>query len=280
MSVTIRKVKTIDESRMVADLSMRVWEAGPGAAVPDHVVITVAKNGGVVLLACDGDEPVGFVFGFLGFTDELQVKHCSHQAGVLQSYQNSGLGYQLKAAQRQILLKQGVDHATWTFDPLEVRNANLNMHKLGGVSRTYLCNVYGKLEDGLNAGLPSDRFLLDWWVKSDWVRARIDEKIFLPPLSEQLAQGIRVMNAPSRNRDGYLVPTTQTPTFEDDFCFLEFPASIQAIKMTDLGLAHAWRMHSRMVFEEAFRLGYHAVDLLYENGRSCYLLERDFTQTC
>lgn len=278
MSVTIRAVKTIDESGMVADLSMRVWGAGPKDAVPDHVVITVAKNGGVVLLACDGDEPVGFVFGFLGFTNELRLKHCSHQAGVLESYQNSGLGYQLKAAQRQILLKQRVDHATWTFDPLESRNANLNLHKLGGVSRTYLRNVYGKLEDGLNAGLPSDRFLLDWWVKSDWVRSRMDDKVSVPSLSERLQQGVQVVNLPSRNRDGYLLPTMEEPAFEDKYCLLEFPASIQAIKQADLGLAHAWRMHSRAVFEEAFACRYSAIDLLYEDGRSCYLLEKNFTQ--
>lgn len=278
MSVTIRAVKTIDESAMVADLSMRVWESGPDAAVPDHVIITAAKNGGVVLLACDGDEPVGFVFGFLGFTDELRVKHCSHQAGVLKSYQNSGLGYQLKAAQRQMLLKQGIDHATWTFDPLECRNANLNLHKLGGVCCTYLRNVYGQLGDGLNAGLPSDRFLLDWWVQSDWVRSRMDEKIKIPSLSERLQQGVQVLNTPTRHRDGHLLPTVQVPAFEDQYCLLEFPASIQAIKQADLGLAYAWRIHSRAVFEEAFARGYSAIDLLYENGRSCYLLERDFTQ--
>ena len=278
MSITIRAVKTIDESGMVADLSMRVWGAGPEDAVPDHVVITAAKNGGVVLLACDGDEPVGFVFGFLGFTDELRVKHCSHQAGVLPRYQNSGLGYQLQAAQRQMLLKQGVDHATWTFDPLESRNANLNLHKLGGVCSTYSRNVYGQIDDGLNAGLPTDRFLLDWWVASPWVRSRVDEKVKIPSLSERLQQGMKVVNAPTRNHDGHLVPTMQVPVFEDQSYLFEFPASIQAIKLADLGLAYAWRMHSRAIFEEAFAQGYSAVDLLYEDGRSCYLLEKEFTQ--
>ena len=281
MSITIRAVKTIEESRMVVDLALRVWGGKPLDVMPDHMLITVAKNGGVVLLACDGDEPVGFVFGFLGFTDQLLLKHCSHEAAVLPKYQNRGLGYQLKAAQRQMLLKQGLDHATWTFDPLETRNANLNLHKLGGVSSTYLRNVYGEMDDGLNAGLPTDRFLVDWWVASEWVRSRIDEKVFLPSLSEWLEQGIKVLNAPTRNRDGHLVPIiprSSGDAFEDRYYLLEFPTNIQAIKQTDLGLAYAWRMHSQAIFELAFARGYHAVDLLYQNGRSCYLLERNFTQ--
>ncbi len=158
MSIVIRPVKTIAESRMVEDLSMRVWGAGPESVVPDHVIITIAKNGGVVLLALDGEQPVGFCLGFVGFTKKLRIKHCSHQVGVLSAYQNSGLGYQLKVVQRQMLLGQGIDHVTWTFDPLGSRNANLNLHKLGAVCRTYLPDLYGQIRDSLNKGLPTDRF--------------------------------------------------------------------------------------------------------------------------
>ncbi|MGB0387041.1 MAG: hypothetical protein ACPGWR_19675 [Ardenticatenaceae bacterium] len=277
MSIVIRPVKTIVESRMVEDLSMRVWEAGPESTVPDHVIITIAKNRGVVLLAFDGEQPVGFCLGFVGLTKELRMKHCSHQAGVLRAYQNSGLGYQLKVAQRKMVLGQGIDHVTWTFDPLETRNANLNLHKLGAVCRTYMRNVYGDIRDGLNAGLPTDRFLVDWWVKSEWVGSRIDQKVSPPTLSQWEAQGVPVLNAPTRNRDGYLVPPTNLPALNDARYYLvELPPSIQAIKSADISLAHAWRMHTRALFEEAFAQGYSAIDLLYENRRTCYLLEKEW----
>ena len=276
MSIVIRPVKTIAESRMVEDLSMRVWGAGPESVVPDHVIITIAKNGGVVLLALDGELPVGFCLGFVGFTKELRIKHCSHQVGVLSAYQNSGLGYQLKVMQRQMVLGQGIDHVTWTFDPLGSRNANLNLHKLGAVCRTYLPNLYGQIRDSLNKGLPTDRFQVDWWVKSEWVGSRVDSTPSLPTLSEWEARGVRLLNAPTRNREGYLVPAMNLPSLEKQYYLVELPSNIEAIKSADLSLAYAWRMHTRAVFEKAFAQGYSAIDLLYERGRSCYLLEKDW----
>ena len=276
MSIVIRPVKTIAESRMVEDLSMRVWGAGPESVVPDHVIITIAKNGGVVLLALDGEQPVGFCLGFVGFTKELRIKHCSHQVGVLSAYQNSGLGYQLKVVQRQMVLGQGIDHVTWTFDPLGSRNANLNLHKLGAVCRTYLPNLYGQIRDSLNKGLPTDRFQVDWWVKSEWVGSRVDSTPSLPTLSEWEARGVRLLNAPTRNREGYLVPAMNLPSLEKQYYLVELPSNIEAIKSADLSLAYAWRMHTRAVFEKAFAQGYSAIDLLYERGRSCYLLEKDW----
>lgn len=276
MSIVIRPVKTIAESRMVEELSMRVWGAGPESVVPDHVIITIAKNGGVVLLALDGEQPVGFCLGFVGFTKELRIKHCSHQVGVLSAYQNSGLGYQLKVVQRQMVLGQGIDHVTWTFDPLGSRNANLNLHKLGAVCRTYLPNLYGQIRDSLNKGLPTDRFQVDWWVKSEWVGSRVDSTPSLPTLSEWEARGVRLLNAPTRNREGYLVPAMNLPSLEKQYYLVELPSNIEAIKSADLSLAYAWRMHTRAVFEKAFAQGYSAIDLLYERGRSCYLLEKDW----
>ena len=94
-------------------------------------------------------------------------------AGVHPAYRNRGLGYSLKLAQREHVLAQGIDLITWTFDPLETRNATLNFHKLGAVCNTYLPNLYGDMRDGLNAGLPSDRFQVDWWIASERVAQRL-----------------------------------------------------------------------------------------------------------
>ncbi len=71
------------------------------------------------------------------------------------------------------VLAQGIDLITWTFDPLETRNATLNFHKLGAVCNTYFPNLYGDMRDGLNAGLPSDRFQVDWWIASERVAQRL-----------------------------------------------------------------------------------------------------------
>jgi predicted GNAT superfamily acetyltransferase len=121
-----------------------------------------------VLGAFEGECLVAFIFGFLG-TDEAapgrpalaRLKHCSHQLGVLPDYQNQGIGYRLKLAQRDFVLKQGVRLVTWTYDPLESRNARLNIAKFGAVRRTCLREPYGVMTGALNAGVPADRLQVD-----------------------------------------------------------------------------------------------------------------------
>jgi hypothetical protein len=69
--------------------------------------------------------------------------------------------------------KQGLELITWTYDPLLSRNAHINISRLGAVCKTYLRSEYGDMQDGLNAGLPSDRFKVDWWLRSNRVKRRL-----------------------------------------------------------------------------------------------------------
>jgi predicted GNAT superfamily acetyltransferase len=151
----------------------KIW-VGEGEGiepVPTHVLITLAKNGGLVLGAYAEDGPpetngmVGFIVGWLatppyppepGQTPHL--KHCSHIAGVLPDFQGRGAGVLLKLAQREEVLAQRItNHVTWTYDPLYRVNGALNIHRLGAVCTTYLRDVYGQMDDALNAGAPTDR---------------------------------------------------------------------------------------------------------------------------
>ena len=172
MTVEIRPIQAHDEYWAVEQLQREVWGLADVEIVPNHLLLTAQKNGGLLLGAFDvppeGEEEqfVGFVFGFVGLSSGGGVKHCSHMAGVAPAYQNQNLGYRLKLAQRQQVLSQGIDLATWTFDPLESRNANLNFRKLGATSRTYLRDLYGSMRNTLNVGLPSDRFQVDWHIAS------------------------------------------------------------------------------------------------------------------
>ena len=158
----IRPVSEQAEYLATERLQSEVWNLPDVEIVPLHVLVTAAKNGGLLLGAFDGDRLAGFVFGFPGLTADGRLKHCSHMAGVHPDYRDQNLGYRLKLAQREVVLSQGIDLITWTFDPLEARNAWLNFHKLGAVCNTYLRNVYGDMRDGLNAGLPSDRLQVEW----------------------------------------------------------------------------------------------------------------------
>lgn len=278
MPILIRPVETIEDSRLIESLIAQIWSEDPRIIVPDHFIITIARNGGVALLAFDDDRPVGFCLGFLGLTEDGRLKHCSHMNGVLPAYQSGGLGYRLKLAQRRAVLAQRIDHVTWTYDPLETRNANLNLHKLGAVCRTYRREVYGQMRDALNQGLPSDRFQVDWWIASDWVRQRVEggPAPDRPTLREWQARGAPLLNPARENRQGLPEPASAAGPPDSKTCLLEVPANFQAIKAGDLALALAWRMHTRALFEQAFALGYTAVDLLYEQGRCYYLLEKDW----
>src|SRR3982074_1958873 len=76
-----------------------------------------------------------------------------------------GIGSELKLAQRSDAQRLGYPLVSWTFDPLEARNAYINLHRLGCIARLYDRNHYGEMEDELNRGLPSDRLEGEGWVE-------------------------------------------------------------------------------------------------------------------
>lgn len=268
---------------MAEQLQRDVWNLEDVEVVPDHLLITAQKNGGVLLGAFDvasgeeGGRLVGFVFGFVGLASNGQVKHCSHIAGVAPAYQSQNVGYRLKLAQREHVLNQGMDLATWTFDPLESRNARLNFRKLGVICRTYLRNLYGDMRDQLNVGLFSDRFQVEWHVASAHVADRLRDDWVGDSLSALETEGVLILNRAFPGDDGLLHPATRTLPIEGDRILIQIPARFQAVKAADFELARAWRSHTRTLFEETFAAGYAVVDLLFEQGQSYYLLRKDWT---
>ena len=250
------------------------------SVVPLHLLLTAQKNGGLVLGAFDEQGTmVGFVFGFLGMTDQGQVKHCSHMAGVLPEYQGQQIGYRLKLAQREHVLAQGLDLATWTYDPLEGTNASLNIGKLGVICRTYLQDIYGDTGFQLHLGLPTDRFQVEWWVRSQRVAQRLKSGGAKLTLDEVLGRGAVQANRPEFDERGFprSVASDREPSAE--MLLVEIPADIQAIKKADMGLAREWRAQTREIFENCFGAGYVTTEFISEvqgkQRRNFYLLQRD-----
>jgi len=237
-------------------------------------LMTAHKNGGVMLGAFDiveGEERmVGFVFGFVGLTAGGHVKHCSHIAGTLSGYRDRGVGYALKLKQREIVLAQGIDLITWTFDPLESRNARFNFHKLGATCGVYLRNLYGEMRDKLNAGLPSDRFQVDWRIASPRVEARLRGEAGVSSASALMAEGVPLLNPPVA---GEPLRPSATAMAGEKRILIQIPSDFQSLKAKDRNLALEWRLHTRAMFEEAFAKGYLATDMLMEDGRGYYLLK-------
>jgi predicted GNAT superfamily acetyltransferase len=280
MSIKIRPIQTHQEYRAVEQLQRDAWGLQEVEIVPDHLLITVHKNGGLVLGAFDslegveGEQLVGFIFGFPGLSPSGRLKHCSHMNGVKPSHQNQNLGYRLKLAQRDHVLAQGIELITWTFDPLESRNAALNFRKLGATCQTCLPDVYGSMRDALNVALPSDRFQVDWYIASAHVADRLSGGQDSPSLSALRAEGILPANPPLP--DDPPRPAETTRPIQGKRTLIQIPAQFQALKAADMDLARAWRLHTRALFQAAFGAGYVVTDLLFEAGQSCYLLEKDW----
>lgn len=277
--ITIRPITALADYEGVEALQREVWQfADDTELVPVHLLKAVAENGGLLLGAFNAPgELVGFVFGFLA-QQEGRLKHHSHMMGVLPAYRNAGVGFRLKCAQRQALLAQGLEWATWTYDPLEGRNAYLNIHKLGVVCNTYLRNMYGELRDRLNVGIPSDRFQVDWWLRSQRVEQRVRGEQPRLTLAAALAAGAEAVNE-TRPAGRIRMPLGSQLDSRVASVLVEIPADFQAVKQTDLDVARHWRLHTRGLFERYFQAGYTAVEFISEAAagerRNFYLLARD-----
>lgn len=276
--IEIRPVTTIIECRHVEAICEAAWNAGPEVAVPDHMTITIAKeNGGVVLLAWDEETPVGFTLGFLSFVgEEKRLKVCSHLAAVLPEYRGKHIGEQLKWAQRDTVLAMGIDHITWTYDPLETLNGRLNIHKLGAICKNYKRDIYGDGRDPLNAALPTDRFYVDWWLASSWVQDHHAQQMANKSAADWQAEGVRVVNPP-QEKDGLLqLGEVVDAAFDGERLLTAVPRNFQTLKYADTQLGLAWRLHTREIFERAFTQGFVVIDLLVAPTTCYYLLERNF----
>jgi predicted GNAT superfamily acetyltransferase len=278
---TIRPLTTHTDFHACEEVQRQAWQMADLEIVPLHMLITVARNGGVVLGAFNGDQMVGCVFGFLGTTEgyepespaTVRLKHCSHMLAVLPEWRSRGVGYALKLAQREGARAQGLRLMTWTYDPLESRNAHLNIARLGAVCNTYIRDLYGVMDDALNRGLFTDRFRVDWHIASKRVATRLERGHQSLNLEHFTSAGADVLN-PARWGESSVLPRPgkQLAPSDTSMFLVEIPPDFQAIKRADNSLALEWRLHTRHIFETAFRTGYTVIDFIHTAGRSMYVL--------
>ncbi len=287
-ALDIRVLDTPDEMAAVEELERLVWPGDETEIVPVHMLRAVTNNGGLLIGAFDGDQLVGFVFGFPGIevtSGQPRLKHASHMASIHPDYRDRGLGYTLKCAQRRIVRGQGLEHINWTYDPLQSRNANLNIAKLGAVCNTYIREYYGEMRDGLNVGLPSDRFKVDWWLNTPRVEERLDQKKRRRLSLDHFTGAGAVVLYPAKIReDGFLEPLADSPPLPQSPVpqfLVEIPPDFLALKEASPDLALAWRLHTREIFEGSFAGGYIASDFVFVPGarsRSYYVLSHGEAQ--
>jgi len=174
-SLAIRKCEALEEMQACFALQKEVWNFSDADLVPVRMFVLATKIGGHVMGAFDGRELVGFALAIPGMRGGHPYLH-SHMLAVRQQYRNAGLGRRLKLFQREDALARGFELMEWTFDPLEIKNAYLNIEKLGAIARRYNVNQYGITSSPLQGGLPSDRLVAEWWMKSRRVTTLLQGK--------------------------------------------------------------------------------------------------------
>jgi predicted GNAT superfamily acetyltransferase len=164
-SIVIRRCHGLEELRACVGLQKEVWNFSDAELVPLRMFVVADKVGGQVMGAFDGEVMVGFALSVPGTRSGHVYLH-SHMLAVRKDHRNGGLGRRLKLLQREDALARGIELIEWTFDPLEIKNAYLNIEKLGAIARRYNINQYGITSSPLQGGLPSDRLIAEWWLKS------------------------------------------------------------------------------------------------------------------
>jgi len=199
--IVYRACKGLEELQACVDMEIEVWGYCDGDVIPRRAFLVSQKIGGQVIGAFDTSLPgapeggdagsmVGFAYSLPGIhmrDGKPEAYLHSHMLAVRESYRNQSLGRQLKLAQREDALARGIRLMEWTFDPLEIKNAYLNVSKLGAVMRRYEENFYGSSTSKLQGGLPTDRLVAEWWLDAPRVVAAIAGKPpELPAVSTKL----------------------------------------------------------------------------------------------
>jgi predicted GNAT superfamily acetyltransferase len=269
---TVRSITDPETLGRFEELQMQIWGMSDREVVPLHQLVAAVSAGGTVLGAFAPDRTlVGFAYAFPAIYEGEPAWH-SHMTGVLPEHQGTGLGFKLKCAQREAALAAGIDRIVWTYDPLQAGNARFNLGRLGALARRYHVDYYGVMKDAINKGLPSDRFEVDWLLRSPRVTARLAGAP-RPPLDPGLPWALE-----SDGNASSALPGAPRLDLRGAQILVEIPPNLARLKAEDPGTARRWREATRMVFRRYFAQGYCAVDAAViphpSDPRMGYVLER------
>lgn len=271
-SVRIRPLRTPDDYEACIGIQRKVWNRTDLEITPPHQLRVSVHMGAILLGAFVDGAPAGYVYSYPAVFGGRTIQH-SHHLAVLPEHQGLGLGKTLKWAQRDEALARGYNLVTWTYDPLQARNANLNLQTLGAIGRTYLDDFYGPAESlTLEPGVPTDRLLVEWEIAS----RRVEERA--PGSSAARADRLDPEALPKAvaQRPEGLYPriTPRRPDFTrgEPVLLVEVPRSIRDLKGLG-GLIAAWQKSMRAAFVHYFKDGY-VLDGFVFGERAYYVLRR------
>jgi predicted GNAT superfamily acetyltransferase len=283
--VVIRPLVSLDELQAAETLQRQVWDA-PTTVIYQPMLISFVRNGGSVIGALKDGVLIGLLIGYLGMEAPdadrpamANLKLVSQRMAIAPEFRDSGIGFEMKLAQRRFALRHGIRLVTWTFDPLVSRNAHLNVRKLGAVIYEYHRDYFGTAHAPLVAAESSDRVMAEWWVTSNRVEQRLSGRRAGLNIEQYLSANARLLNPSGVAASGLPTPPELMEAPQSSVVLLEIPESFEDILKNDVLLALAWRQHSRVALETVLRAGYTATDFVHDvyegRMRSFYALSYD-----
>jgi predicted GNAT superfamily acetyltransferase len=243
-TVEVRHCDTLAEYEECLRLQDITWSEG--ILVPTAIFIVGRETGGQVLGAFADGKMIGFTMALVGVHEGKPFLH-SHMTAVLEEYRDRGVGRALKLFQRKDALARGMNLVEWTFDPLELRNAHFNFERLGAVARRFIPNCYGITESPLHSGMPTDRFMAEWWLDSPRVKRLLGE-----------SGGAVAGPAPEISKDSVRIA---------------IPKMIGALRHEDRAAAEKIQTEVREQFLKGFANNYVATHVLTSGDKTEYVLE-------
>jgi len=272
--ILVRDLKSFDELRQLKAVEKEVWGMADEDSIPLTLAIACKAAGNIFVGAFDKEKMVGFAFGFLGREHGQTTIH-SHMLAVLDRYRRLDLGSRLKQAQRDRALAMGVHEMTWTFDPLQSRNAHFNFAKLGVVSDTYKIDFYGPETSSVLHRNGTDRLWVRWVLNSRRVRDRLAGKSARTETQDTLKLLAPLVRF---NGDGRPVRAELADSLSRQRVSIEIPGEILEVERADIGLAREWRGATRWAFREAVKAGFFVAEFCRsirgQQGPGAYLLQR------
>lgn len=269
--VRIRPLDLFEDFEKLLQVQRAVWNHTDADLTPTHQFSVSSRMGAILLGAFVGRVLAGFVYSFPAVFGGKFCQH-SHLLAVLPEFQGSGVGKALKWAQRDEALKRGYRLVTWTFDPLQTRNANLNLQALGAFSRTYFNNFYGMTPSlCLGPGIPTDRLLIEWPIRAARVKGRAEGAWKKPCYDpEELPKALERQGG---EEGVFAAPAKTRLNLEAKVLLIEVPRDIKALAFR-CDLIAAWQTRLRRTMQGYFGRGYRANHFLY-GDRCFYVLKRD-----
>ena len=278
-SIVIRDLESFADLEQAKAVEKEVWELDDLDVTPLTLMVAIKEAGRIWIGAFDGPKLAGFAFGFLGTEHGHLILH-SHMLAVREPYRDFDLGKKLKLAQRERALAMRIQsiqiqEMTWTFDPLQSKNAHLNFGKLGVVSDVYRVDFYGPETSSVLHQNGTDRLWVRWPLASRRVRDRLQGKDYRPEVLDAFS---RLQPLVQFNGDGRPLRNDLATALARQRIAIQVPSDIGAVERKDPSLAGEWREATRWAFTEALKAGFFVAEFCRtvrgQQGPGNYLLEK------